>query len=76
MTSQISREILVAMLVFHIFQDGGKSPERHGNNLDPHVKKRSLWKDFLRCYRPTLTLDKACDLDCLPRVESMDLLSL
>ena len=28
MTSQISREILVAMWVVYIFQDGGKSPER------------------------------------------------
>ena len=51
MTSQISREIWVAMLVFHIFQDGGKSPERLREQPWSLREETLLWKDFFRCYR-------------------------
>ena len=51
MTSQISREIWVAMLVFHIFQDGGKSPERLCEQPWSLSEETLLWKDFFCCYR-------------------------
>ena len=62
------------MLVFHIFQDGGKSPEGllNANNLYPHVKKRYYEKISYVGIHPILIPDKAYDPDCLPRVESMD----
>ena len=40
MTSQISREIWVAMLVFHIFKMAANPLSDYANNRDPHVKKR------------------------------------
>ena len=51
LTSQISREIWVAMLVFHIFEDGGKSPERLCEQSRSPREETLLWKDFLHWYR-------------------------
>ena len=53
------------MLVSHIFQDGGKSP-------DPYVKKRYYENISSVGIGPILNPDKAYDPDCLPRVESLD----
>ena len=48
----------------------------YANNLDPHVKKRYCEKISCVGIDPSLIPDKTYDPDCLPRVESMDLLSL
>ena len=45
------------------------------NNLDPHIKKRYFEKISCVGIDPIFLQDKAYDPDCLPRVESMDLLS-
>ena len=47
----------------------------YANNLDPHVKKRYCEKISCVGIDPILIPEKTYDPDCLPRVESMDLLS-
>ena len=47
----------------------------YANNFDPHVKKRYCEKISCIGIDPILIPDRAYDPDCLPRVESMDLLS-
>lgn len=47
----------------------------YANNLDPHVKKRYCEKTSCVGIDPILIPDEASDPDCLPRVESMDLVS-
>ena len=47
----------------------------YANNLDPHGEKRYCEKISCVCIDPSLIPDKAYDPDCLPRVESMVLLS-
>ena len=44
----------------------------YANNLDPNVKKRYYEKISCVGIDPILIPNKACDPDCLPRVESMD----
>ena len=51
MTSQISWEVWVAMLVFHIFQDDGKSPERLCEQPWSLSEETLLWKDFFCWYQ-------------------------
>lgn len=47
----------------------------YANTLDPHVKKRYLEKISCVGIDPVLIPDKTDDPECLPPVESMDLLS-
>ena len=47
----------------------------YANNLDPHTKKRYCEKISCVGIDPILIPEKTYDPDCLPRVESMDLLS-
>ena len=47
----------------------------YANTLDPHVKKRYVEKISCVGIDPVLIPDKAYDPECLPPVDSMDLLS-
>ena len=68
MTTHFSREIWVAMLVFHTFQHGGISSLR----LCELVKKRYLEKISCVGIDPVLISDKTYDPESLSPVESMD----
>ncbi len=82
MTSRISREMSAAMLVFHNSQANMAATDHitnplsdYANKLEPHVKKRYSQKISCVGIDPMLIPEKTCDSECLPPVESVDLLS-
>ena len=63
------------MSVFHIFQHGGISSLRLCEHARSPCEKRYLEKISCLVIDPVLIPDKTYDPECLPPVESMDLLS-